>query len=95
MKVIWSKFAAEELKIIFVYYKDITAISIGQRLRDKIFSSSRQIICQPSAGQLEPTLSSLNENYKYFVGGNYKVIYKDVKEGILITDIFDTRQNPK
>jgi hypothetical protein len=25
---------------------------------------------------------------------NYKVIYKRVKEGVLITDIYDTRQNP-
>jgi hypothetical protein len=30
----------------------------------------------------------------YLVEGNYKIIYKRVKEGALITDVFDTRQNP-
>lgn len=95
MKVIWSKFAAEELKEIFDYYKDIAGISIAQRLRDRIFSSTRQIKSQPNSGQIEPTLSRLNEEHRYLVRGNYKVIYKKVKEGFLITDIFDTRQDPK
>jgi plasmid stabilization system protein ParE len=94
MKVIWSKFATEELKEIFDYYKDIAGISIAQRLRDTIFNSTRQIKNQPNSGQLEPTLSRLNEKHRYLVRGNYKLIYKKVKEGILITDIFDTRQNP-
>lgn len=32
---------------------------------------------------------TLLEIYKY-----YKIIYKEVAEGILITDVFDTRQDP-
>jgi len=28
------------------------------------------------------------------VSKNYKIVYKKVKEGILISDIFDTRQDP-
>jgi len=89
------KVCPEELKEIFDYYKDIAGISIAQRLRDRIFSSTRQIKSQPNSGQIEPTLSIINEEHRYLVRGNYKVIYKIVKEGILITDIFDTRQNPK
>lgn len=95
MKVIWSIFAAKELKEIFDYYKDIAGIPIAKRLRDRIFSSTIQIKNQANSGQIEPTLSRLNEEHRYLVCGNYKVIYKKVKEGILITDIFDTRQDPK
>jgi hypothetical protein len=29
------------------------------------------------------------------VSGNYKIVYKQVKEGVLITDVFDTRQDPE
>ena len=94
MKVVWSKFAAEELKEIVDYHRDIAGISIAQRLRDKIFSSTKQIKSQPNSGQIEPTLSRLNEEHRYLVRSNYKVIYKRVKEGVLITDIYDTRQNP-
>ena len=43
---------------------------------------------------LHQGLKKLNQNHRYLVNGNYKIIYKPVKEGVLITDIFDTRQNP-
>jgi hypothetical protein len=28
------------------------------------------------------------------MAGNYKIIYKEISEGVLITDVFDTRQDP-
>ncbi len=37
----------------------------------------------------------MNEGHRYLVDGNYKIIYKKISEGILITDVFDTRQDPK
>ena len=49
----------------------------------------------PLSGQLEPNLIKLGEKHKYLVEGNYKIIYKRVKEGVLITDVFDTRQDPR
>ena len=51
-------------------------------------------INHPKSGQLEDSLKKLDEGYRYLVVGNYKLIYKEVKEGVLITDVFDTRQNP-
>ncbi len=44
---------------------------------------------------MEYNLTSLGENHRYLVIRNYKVIYRPIKEGLLITDIFDTRQDPK
>jgi plasmid stabilization system protein ParE len=95
MKIIWSKFAVEELKGIFDYYKEIAGTSIAQKILDEIFNSTRQLRSQPNSGQIEPTLSGLKEEHRYLVRGNYKVIYKKVKEGIFVTDIFDTRQDSK
>jgi len=37
----------------------------------------------------------LGEEHRYLVEGNYKIIYKRVKEGVLITDVFDARQDPR
>ena len=48
----------------------------------------------PLSGQIEVNLQKLGEDHRYLVEGNYKIIYKKVKEGILITDVFDTRQDP-
>jgi mRNA-degrading endonuclease RelE of RelBE toxin-antitoxin system len=37
-----------------------------------------------------------NDNYRYIVCGNYKIIYSvDIEEQLIkIADVFDTRQNP-
>jgi plasmid stabilization system protein ParE len=72
----------------------VTGISVAQQLRKNIFNSTQQLKILPNSGQIEPALTILNEEHRYLVRGNYKVIYKKVEEGILVTDIFDTRQNP-
>jgi len=52
------------------------------------------LLKHPKLGQIEACLKNLNEEHRYIVKGNYKIIYKEIKQGILIVDIFDTRQNP-
>jgi len=39
-------------------------------------------------------LLQLEEEHRYLVNNNYKIIYKKVEEGVLITNVFDTRQDP-
>ncbi len=94
MKIIWSDFASESLKGIFQYHNDIAGKTIAQKLKTGIFDSTKQLNAYPNSGQIEESLELLEEGHRYLVCGNYKVIYKKVKEGILITDIFDTRQDP-
>ncbi|PIQ34982.1 MAG: plasmid stabilization protein [Bacteroidetes bacterium CG18_big_fil_WC_8_21_14_2_50_41_14] len=94
MKIIWSGFAIEMLKEIFIYHKEVAGNRIAKRIRTKIFSTTKQLRQHPNSGQIEPTLEILKEGHRYLVIGNYKVVYKEVSEGILITDIFDTRQDP-
>ena len=40
------------------------------------------------------SLLQLDEGHRYLVSNNYKIVYKNVIEGVLITDVFDTRQDP-
>ena len=94
MKVIWSNFAIESLKEIYIYYKQVAGIKIARKITNRIFNSTKQLINHPKSGQIEDFLIKLNEGHRYLIIGNYKIIYKEVKEGILITDVFDTRQNP-
>ena len=47
-----------------------------------------------SVNQIEETLAQLEEGRRYLVNNNYKIIYKKIEEGVLITDVFDTRQDP-
>ncbi len=94
MKVIWSKFASDTLREIFKHYKIIASKEIADKIKENIFSSTKQLKTHPSAGQIEQSLKQLGEEHRYLVRGNYKIIYKKVPEGILITDVFDTRQDP-
>ncbi|MRX47298.1 type II toxin-antitoxin system RelE/ParE family toxin [Pedobacter puniceum] len=94
MKIIWTNFAIENLKAITKYYAKVAGKSIAYKIKTEIFKSTKQLKHYPDSGQEEIFLKQLNEGYRYIVSGNYKVIYKRVAEGVLITDIFDTRQDP-
>jgi plasmid stabilization system protein ParE len=95
MKVIWTEFAVDSLYDIYKYYKEAASKNVAQRIKSRIFSATRQLKRHPESGQLEPNLEQLGEDHRYLVEGNYKIIYRKVSEGVLITDIFDTRQDPK
>lgn len=95
MKIIWTDFAANSLLAIYQFYKESAGTNVALRIRSRIFYATRQLVRHPLSGQLEPNLMKLGEEHRYLVEGNYKIIYKRVKEGVLITDVFDSRQDPR
>jgi toxin ParE1/3/4 len=94
MKILWSDFSIEMLKEIYVYYKQVANPSIAKKIKSEILTATRQLKEHPTSGQIELNLQNLNEGHRYLVKGNYKIIYKEISEGLLITDVFDTRQDP-
>ena len=94
MKVIWANLAASALKEVFLYHKLVANERVAIKIKSSIFDATKQLFNQPELGQIEPTLEKLNEGHRFLVIANYKIIYKIVKEGVLITDLFDTRQDP-
>ena len=94
MKVIWSDFASETLKDIYDYYKEVAGETVARKIKGNIFLTTGQLINHPESGQIEDTLVQLEEGHRYLVNNNYKIVYKKIKEGILVTVVFDTRQDP-
>jgi len=94
MKILWSEFASNTFSDIYNYYKEIAGPTIAGKIKTGIFVATRQLEKHPKSGHLEETLSKLGEGHRYLIEGNYKIVYKEVKEGILVTDVFDTRQDP-
>jgi hypothetical protein len=43
---------------------------------------------------LEEYLDHLGQAHRRVIEGNYKIIYKVTDDAIIVTDVFDTRQNP-
>ncbi|AZA73919.1 type II toxin-antitoxin system RelE/ParE family toxin [Chryseobacterium indoltheticum] len=94
MKIVWTDFAIRNLKSIFEYHVEKANRKIAHKIKQKILTSAKQLISNPESGQLEFYLESLNQNHRYILEGNYKIIYRIVESNIVINDIFDVRQNP-
>jgi len=65
MKIIWSDFASETLRDILQYHKKVAGKNVTQKLRDKIFHSTKQLIKYPDSGQTEESLAELKEGHRY------------------------------
>lgn len=94
MKIVWTDFAIQNLKLIFDYYALKANKKIAHSIRKEILFSTKQLIHHPDSGQIELNLQHLKKNYRYLVVGNFKVIYRKEAEIIIINDIFDARQDP-
>lgn len=94
MKIIWTDFAVENLKNIFDYYSKKANAKVAHKIRKTIIHSVKILITNPKLGQIEIYLEKLNQNHRYILAGNYKVIYRIEDDTIIINDVFDVRQNP-
>lgn len=94
-KVIWTNFAILELKNIYLYYKLSVSIEIANKIKKSILASTKNMYKKPFSGAIELNLTELGLEHRYLVIGNYKIIYRLIKNDVYITDVFDCRQNPQ
>jgi plasmid stabilization system protein ParE len=94
MEIIWTDFAINNLKEIFDYYFEIATKKVAHKIKKQILASTKQLVDYPESGQVEFNLQKLNQNHRYLVSGNYKIIYRINKDQVIISDVFDTRQEP-
>ena len=66
-------------------------------LSNQIYSSVKQLVFEPNIGQVEELLKEYDETFRYFITGNYKVVYWVLEESksVIIADVFDCRRNPE
>jgi len=64
---------------------------------NEIIDKSISLEVAPRIGQIETLLSKREEQFRYLIHKNYKLIYwiNDQQERIEIVNLFDSRQNPK
>jgi plasmid stabilization system protein ParE len=62
--------------------------------RDRILAKADKLLENPYIGQHEEYLDHLGQSHRRVIEGHYKIIYKIEGEMIIITDIFDSRQDP-
>jgi len=95
MNIIWTKSAKSDLRTIFDYYKYNASHVVANKIKETCLDRVEILYQNPEAGPIDEILKVLNEQHRYLVEGNYKIIYKIVSETIFITGVFDTRQEPQ
>lgn len=94
MQVILTEFAEQSLKLIFFFYQNEATEKVAQRVVDKILSKISLLEYYPERGKEEDLLKSLNQNHRFILEGDFKIIYFMKSDIVYITDIFNTKQNP-
>ncbi|PQJ74312.1 plasmid stabilization protein [Polaribacter gangjinensis] len=84
------------VKNIYDYYLEKAGHQIAKKIVDGIYNETLKLKKHPEIGQNEELLKGLNQEFKYLIHENYKVIYwiNIQKKCVEIIDVFDTRQNP-
>ena len=96
LKLFWTDFSQKELEKIYRYYREKTGTRIAKRLVNGIYNETLKLKKQPKIGQTEELLKKREQEFRYLVYENYKIIYwiNNKENRIEINDVFDTRQNP-
>jgi plasmid stabilization system protein ParE len=67
----------------------------GRRITRNLLTEAKKLEEYPELGQIETHLESEGKGHRYLlVSALYKIIYLIALPFIIITDIFDTRQDP-
>lgn len=82
--------------MIFNYYKGRTNLKVARKLVLDITQAVSKLQNQPNIGQREGLLINREQDFRYLVHKNFKMIYwiNTAENRIEIADVFDTRQNP-
>lgn len=93
--VSWDVEAGKKLKEIYKYIAENYSEKYAENLRNSIFEKTFGLRKNPERYPLEPVLSHLNGNIRFFLVNSYKIIYEIQRLEVTVLYIFNTRQNPE
>jgi plasmid stabilization system protein ParE len=77
-KLVWSSFAEQQIAAIHEYYLNESNAQVAKKIAAAIIKSPTSLIKNLELGQLEPSLSELQTEYRYISYKSYKIIYSIV-----------------
>ncbi len=93
MNIIWTNPAKNDLRKIFNYFKNKVSLRLAQKIVNSILTNT-SILKTQNIGTKELLLAQLEQEHRFIIDGNYKIIYIIKGNTVYITHVFDTRQNP-
>ncbi len=96
LRIYWTDFSKNELNKIFSYYKENANFKVAKNLILGIVNETTKLEAHPNIGQKEELLENREQEFRYLIYKNYKIIYwvNTNNNWVEISDVFDTRQNP-
>ena len=88
-QIVWTFEAENDLDAIFEFYYTKSP-SAAINIRTSIITAVEDLIF---ATQFQ--VDDINDRYRRIIVGNYKVLYKEIGNKLVIFAIFDCRQDPK
>jgi len=95
LKLYWTPFALKCLDEIKEYIiQETYSVKTADKYVNKLIDRVELLQNFPESGRQEELLKHLEQNSRYLVEGNYKIIYQYKDTKIIITDVFHVKQNP-
>ncbi len=95
VKILWSETVQNQIRDIFDYYSFVATPKIAHKIISKLVDRAEGLRRNPKIGRKEDLLIHYPQGFKYIIEGNYKLIYFIEKKTIIISLVFDCRQNPE
>lgn len=95
MSLVFTEQALISLEETLDFISPNVSSELLHELSDTILESCETLLHQPLQGQEEPYLLHLGLGHRRLVVGHFKIVYRVDEHYIFVTDIFDSRQNPK
>ncbi len=93
-KVIWDSVAKESIKSIIEYIRD-SSPKAAQLVKSELLKIAGSLNDKPNRFSEEVYLKSKVGNYRSVSKWSYKIIYKVIKDKVLILDVYHTKKNPE
>jgi toxin ParE1/3/4 len=92
-KVLFTRFAEEDLIEILEYYNQVNA-DYAQRLFLTIEKRVNELKTIPERGRIVPELEKQNiVEYREIIEGNYRIVYSVQEQTVVVLTIIDARRN--
>lgn len=88
-EIIWTEIAVKNIMKIWQFYAEKDLIA-ANKILDKIYLTGKNIK-YPQQYQIDETLGN---PFRRMIVMHFKIIYVEFDNKILITNVFDTRQDP-
>ena len=93
MDVIWTNPAKKDLRKIFNYFKKKVSLNLAQKIVNSILANT-SILKSQNIGIKEQLLTQLEQEDRFIIDGNYKIIYIIQNNNVYITQWRDITTTP-